>query len=383
MALSSGRSLSKERFRNRLIDALRSRLPLARIQGVDDLSIAITEVGPIERTVTSLETAYREFEANPEMIENIIGRWADTLVATVSEADRGIDLSAIVPIIRTRKWLADTRTNVEGLEPADDRWNGNYNEDLVIALVEMRQSGFHFLTQREIMSSFRSVADLREAAFENLRRHSRERTMVANNGIYLIAACGGLGASLLLDETLWSDDALKVRGNFLIGVPARDDLVVAGTDDPFDVFRIAGLVSKLYKTERYPLSERLYVWRTPKFVPLETRALDSDHPIPDLDVLDMHVVGRDGCHTLSIIIASPMKADARSVYRLFRKLDVYLIYLASPDFKSDYGPLTPGNAEIAVHLHRLSDRRLVSLLHSCVPWVADRGAKLSVIQAEH
>jgi hypothetical protein len=187
----------------------------------------------------------------------------------------------------------------------------------------------------------------------------------------------------MLDETLWSSEALSVRGNFLIGVPARDDLVITGIDDPFDVFRIADFVNNLYQAEQYPISARLYVWHASRFVPLETGALDASHPIPDLDALDMHVERRDGGDTLSIIIASPMQADARSVYRLFRKLDVYLRYLSSSDFVSKYGPPVPDKTEIAIHLHRMSDKRLVGLLHSREAWAADRGAKLSVIQALH
>jgi uncharacterized protein YtpQ (UPF0354 family) len=383
LALFSVSILSKKRFRNRLLDVLRLRLPQARIQGCGDLSIAIAELGTPERVGANLENAYREFEENPSAIDDIITRWADVIVESSSKSNAGIDVSAVVPVIRSRTWLADLQVHAESPLGRHDLWTEAYNDDLIIAYVEIRQFGFHFVQQREIEASSRPPEDVRSAAFANLRVLSHERTTAADDGLYLIAACGGLGASLLLDETLWSSDALSVRGNFLIGVPARDDLVVTGTDDPFDVFRIADFVNNLYRAEQYPISARLYVWRASRFVPLETGALDPDHPIPDLDTLDLHVERCDGGDTLSIIIAAPMQADARSVYRLFRKLDVYLRYLGSSEFESRHGPPVPDKTEIAVHLHRMSDYRLVRLLNSRIAWAADRGAKLSVIQALH
>jgi uncharacterized protein YtpQ (UPF0354 family) len=235
LALLSIRSLSKERFRNRLIDVLRLRLPQACIQGVGGLSIAITELGTAERSEANLENAYREFEANPSTIDDIIARWADMIVGTSSKSDAGIDVSAIVPVIRSRKWLADMQAHAGNLQGHHDLWTEDYNEDLIIAYIEMRESGFHFVKQREIAASSRRLGDMRRAAFKNLHVRSKERTMASDDGLYLIAACGGLGASLLLLETLWSNEAPSVRGNFLIGVPARDDLVVTGSDDPFDV----------------------------------------------------------------------------------------------------------------------------------------------------
>ncbi len=383
LALLFVSSLSKKRFRNRLINVLRLRLPQARIQAGGDLSIAITWLGTLERSEANLENAYREFEVNPRTIDDIIARWADMIVGTSLKSDVGIDMSAIVPVIKSRQWLADMQAHVERLEGTHDLWVEDYNEDLVIAYIEMRQAGFHFIRQSEMAASSQRPGDMRWAAFENLRVRSEERTIAADNGLYLIAACGGLGASLLLDDTLWSSEKLSVSGNFLIGVPARDDLVVTGSDDPCDVFRIADFVNNLYQAEQYPISARLYVRHGSRFVPLETGVLDESHPIPDLDVLDMHAERRDGGNTLSIIIASPMQADARSVYRLFRKLDAYLSYINSSDFESKYGSSVQEKTEIAVHLHRMSDKRLVSLLHSRVAWAADRGAKLSVIQALH
>ena len=74
--------------------------------------------------------------------------------------------------------------------------------------------------------------------------------------------------------------------------------------------------------------------------------MDESHPIPKLDVIDIHARRRSGGSDLVIIVASALSADARSVFRLFRKLDSYLREIDSDAYRQEFGEANPESTGI-------------------------------------
>ena len=58
-------------------------------------------------------------------------------------------------------------------------------------------------------------------------------------------------------------------------------------------------------------------------------AEDRDHPIPVVDSLDVQVTLKGGGAKLTIVIASPLSNDRRSIDRLMAKFDNYLGFINS------------------------------------------------------
>jgi hypothetical protein len=95
-------------------------------------------------------------------------------------------------------------------------------------------------------------------------------------------------------------------------------------------------------------------------------AKDDGHPIPDLDVVDVHGELKDGGHDLVIVIASPLQADHRSQLRLREKVSRYLGFLAG------LGDMPAGASKrIIVKIHRGSAPDVFELLERCRPWAED------------
>ena len=105
---------------------------------------------------------------------------------------------------------------------------------------------------------------------------------------------------------------------------------------------------------------------------------DDEHPIPCIACLDIFVVKKGGGAKLIVVIASPLKADERSVQRLMKKLLNYLIFINSEEFTAEAGIPTKENTEVEVKLHPDSDPEIFELLNRCVDWVEDNKASLSV-----
>ncbi len=102
-------------------------------------------------------------------------------------------------------------------------------------------------------------------------------------------------------------------------------------------------------------------------------AKDDLHPIPDLDVCDVHAELKDGGHELVLVIASPLSADERSQRRLMKKIDHYLSFL------SGLGEVPVGAAKrITVKIHPRSTPAIFDLLERCRPWANDNHVSLDI-----
>jgi len=105
---------------------------------------------------------------------------------------------------------------------------------------------------------------------------------------------------------------------------------------------------------------------------------DADHPIPSLAVIDVMAVKKSGGADLTIIVASPLGGDSRSQTRLLDKIQGYLGYIGSEEFRLEAGTPTPGNTTIVVKLHPGSAPEIHDLLARSQDWVLASDASLAV-----
>jgi len=105
---------------------------------------------------------------------------------------------------------------------------------------------------------------------------------------------------------------------------------------------------------------------------------DPDHPIPYLRVLDVATYLKSGGGDFSIIVATPIQGDERSQRRLLDKIQTYLAYCNSDEYRSRTPPPTPETTRIIVRLHPDSSVAILQLLEKCYAWVRSERASLAV-----
>lgn len=106
--------------------------------------------------------------------------------------------------------------------------------------------------------------------------------------------------------------------------------------------------------------------------------LDDQHPIPNLEVVDIQVVKKGGGSDLRIIIASPLQDDVRSLERLMLKIERYFGFTKSQEFVAESGVATVDNTKVIVCIHPDSSRVAFDLLERCKPWAIENGVTLEV-----
>ena len=105
---------------------------------------------------------------------------------------------------------------------------------------------------------------------------------------------------------------------------------------------------------------------------------DPSHPIPYPKVLDVVAFNKCGGANLSIVVASPLAGDTRSLTRLLNKIEGYLVHMLSTDFQSAAGTPTAENTSITVVLHPGSASEVYELLERSRDWVHSNNATLVV-----
>ncbi len=106
--------------------------------------------------------------------------------------------------------------------------------------------------------------------------------------------------------------------------------------------------------------------------------IDSQHPIPNLDVIDINTVKMGGGSDLFIVVATALSGDHRSLERLLRKIERYLEFMHTDEFHAESGIATIENTNIIVKIPSTSASAAFDLLERSRPWVADNGAILVV-----
>jgi len=106
--------------------------------------------------------------------------------------------------------------------------------------------------------------------------------------------------------------------------------------------------------------------------------VDSSHPIPNTDVIDVTVSLANGGASYGLVIAQPLAADERSQKRLLKKIERYLNDFHSAAAKVRFGAPKLNRMKIHVSIHPASDPRIFELLERCRGWVEDNSVSLVV-----
>jgi hypothetical protein len=139
------------------------------------------------------------------------------------------------------------------------------------------------------------------------------------------------------------------------------------------------MVDHGFRTAQYPISRHLMSRQAGRFELIDPREIDDTHPIPNLGVIDVHAVRKTGGSTMAVIIATPLSAEPRSIFRLFRKLTGHLDYKDTDEYREQCGT---GNTDIEVNIHKESDAAVFELLAALPDFVEQRGARLVVKDLE-
>lgn len=262
-------NLSPHAFTETVVTAVKTALPSANVAVVGDLQLQITS-GVVKGTATvSLANAYDLYLSDPQRLKQVISTYAEFISGVVSSPKaNALDRSRIVPVVKSRQWFDYVQRlyKAEGKELQYSE--GPFTSELIVVYAEDSSAAMRFLSTGDDIGARDRLNDL---ALANLTRILPKIEMRAGaDKTWLISAGGDYESSLLLLSDLWSGGQINVDGDIVVAVPAKDALLVTGSQNAAGIARLRKFAAEV-ATGAYGLTAALLVYRGGKFVALDGR----------------------------------------------------------------------------------------------------------------
>ena len=257
-------TLTPRAFTERVARAALAAMPSAKVAINGELQFVV-RYGNGASATSDLGKAFKTYEREPDHLDDIVQAQVSALLEAGGDANGlpKLDRTRIVPIIKDRGWVeAMTRRGREQTPPLE-LVAEPFNSDLVVVYAENRMGTLRILSNRDDVGD---RARLREASLTNLSRVlPKIEIRPGADGVLLITAGGEFDASLLLADNIWSGGKVKVDGDIVVAVPAKDVLIATGSHNAPGLARLRAAAVK-FAGGPNGLTSALFVYRDGKFV---------------------------------------------------------------------------------------------------------------------
>ena len=260
--------LTPAQFTKEYADVFRESLPGLKVEVVKDMELKVTTADGLEST-SFLDNAYDTYKQDPKSKQEIIKKFVAAGLETIASMGKSeeLDRKLIVPIIKDRPWLEETRKAMinRGAKQIPETVYEDLNSDLIILYAEDSPKNIRYFSPKDLEKAHIDRKELRGLACENLKRLLPKIERSGANGLFMLTAGGDYEASLLLFDSIWSDMRKEVRGDVVVAIPSRDLLIVTGSEDSQGIEKMKQIVQKAFAEGSYRLTTKLFVLRGGKF----------------------------------------------------------------------------------------------------------------------
>jgi uncharacterized protein YtpQ (UPF0354 family) len=253
--------LAPRAFTEEFARAVRAAKPSSTVTVKADLELQMTDPDGLQRTLI-LRNAYKDYSLDPQRFGEIVRTTVAAMPRSGSEPAR-FDRSRIVPVVKDWQWLQDQHSGFKARGIAQEHLTEPFNKELVIVYAVDDPTRTRYILSGENIGVGRG--ELRALAIENLKRILPKVEMRGDGEVYVMSAGGDYDASLLLIDDIWSGGQVKVNGDIVVALPARDVLVVTGSRSRAGLKRVREFAAKYAAQGPYALSDTLFVYRNGQF----------------------------------------------------------------------------------------------------------------------
>lgn len=252
-------------FTDAYVAALRAAQPTFKVEIVKPLEVRVTMADGVVSTAY-LDNAYQAVQRDPASQAEVIARHVG-MMANLDDTGTGIEVKNIVPVIKDRAWVSETQAarppSANGV-PFKYVYD-DFNHDLVIVYAEDQPTTTNYFDAQELEKAGVDRNGLRSLAVANLLRILPDLKREEIDGVSMLSAGGDYDASLLLVDEIWSGDMLKVDGEIVVAVPARNVLLFVPAADEARVKELKALVRRVFAEYSYTLTDQLFIYRKGRF----------------------------------------------------------------------------------------------------------------------
>jgi uncharacterized protein YtpQ (UPF0354 family) len=256
--------LTPTAFTEEFARALTRARPSANVSVVGDLRLTIKEPDGLQ-----LGNAYSEYKLDPGRFDDLVERLATIFWQPADKAAAGLDRTRIVPVIKDRQWLDELHNTLKARGTPQQHLAERYNNELVIVYAQDDPNRMRYLTVEEDFGLSREA--LKALAIDNLKRLLPKIQILVYDEVMLVSAGGDYEASLLLIDELWTGGQIKVDGDIVVAIPARDVLLITGSRNRAGLKKMRELTAKAMAQGPYELTDTLFRYRDGRFTKFGSR----------------------------------------------------------------------------------------------------------------
>jgi uncharacterized protein YtpQ (UPF0354 family) len=258
-------TLAPRAFSNHLARAFKAAVPSASVTVDGDLRLTIRHADGRTMSV-DLGNAYSFYSRDSRRLDSVVqthvAAWSRPPAAQTGASVK-LDRSRIVPVVKPRQWLTELNARLKAQGVQQEQLVDDFADELVVAYAEDDPVRMRYLTSDDDIGD---RAALRKLAVANLQRLLPKIEMRNHDDVFaLISAGGDYEASLLLIDDIWSGGQIKVNGDIVVAIPARDVLLVTGSRNRTGLRKVRAMAAQFFADGPYSLTETLFVYRNGGF----------------------------------------------------------------------------------------------------------------------
>jgi hypothetical protein len=249
--------LKDEELCAEVIRQLQEANPKGTVEKADDLEVDVTDEKGTKRTYP-LTNCRRLVAADPANAPEIIANF----IKAYDEGPKQVP-EAIVPVVKDVAWVEEMLAVKREHGAKDPNFASEpINDQLVVVYALDSVRGQGYLSREQLRQILPDTSGVRPLALENLERLLPKFDKRGSNGFFMIGAGGVYDSSLLLLDRVWTRENFGVKGDFVVGIPTRDIVVITGSNEKEGLKRVREYVdAALARDPPYRLSADLFVRR--------------------------------------------------------------------------------------------------------------------------
>lgn len=265
--------LGQTEFTDRFVSDVKTHFADAQIKVLAPLQVQLKMPGGSKYTAF-LDNAYSQYLSSPASLDAILR----SQIETIKPDDQLVSAKAgasIFAVLKSRDYVAVAKKQLAQAGFPDKDFPMVYeklNEDLFAFYVFDNDKGMSFITKRDLAEIQVRGDALRAIARANLEKYFDrnnlhiKRLQHGTAKIYAVAVDENYEASTLLIPRYWDKSTFDVPGKIVVYVPARNLVLVTGSEDAEGV-RIASQIAKRGHAELgYAISPEGYVFEAGAWV---------------------------------------------------------------------------------------------------------------------
>lgn len=257
---------SPDEFTERFVAAIEESAQTGSVEIVDTLQLKVIDADDNE-TSFFLGNAYEIYLQDEESLDDVIAIYVASLEETITHESSTLLVENVVPIVKDDAWAAEVAASLRasGAESEIQYFVEPLAEGLDVFYAEDTPSNIRYLDKQLLLDAGVEIETIRQQAVDNLLAILPDIEVHGSDGLFMITADGNYEASLLLVNEIWTPLNFDIRGDIVISIPARDMLLVSGSENTEELAQMIEIIDEIYSESPYHLTRELYVRRDDKW----------------------------------------------------------------------------------------------------------------------